>query len=115
MSMLVLCFCFTCVFHRFYLKIMSFTADWTVKCGLGWQSNPVTPNCYMFVDQPLSWLDAMNQCKQYGGDLVAIETLEEQNYLAGELMYSNIHTQLFFAHCYFYFSFTSLLRLFQLT
>ena len=40
----------------------------------------------MFVDEPLSWLDAVYQCKSFHGNLVAIESLEEQNYLAGEFL-----------------------------
>ena len=60
------------------------SVDWTVKCGPGWESNPVTSFCYIFIDEPLSWFDALNQCQQYHGNLVAIETLQEQNYLAGK-------------------------------
>ena len=64
-------------------RIHFVSVDWTVKCGPGWESNPITANCYMFVDEPLSWIDALNQCQRFHGNLVAIETLEEQNYLAG--------------------------------
>ena len=58
-----------------------------MKCGPGWESNPLTTKCYMFVDQPLVWINAYDMCKSNNGDLVDIETLEEQNYLAG--MYIN--------------------------
>ena len=72
---------FLCVYYYFPSIIL---VDWTVKCGPGWESNPITSNCYMFVDEPLTWLDAVNQCQNFHGNLVAIESLEEQNYLAGQ-------------------------------
>ena len=43
----------------------------------------MTESCYMFVDQPLSWLDALNQCQAYKSTLVTVHSLTEQNYLAG--------------------------------
>ena len=54
-----------------------------MKCGPGWESNPLTSSCYKYVDEPLSWLDALNQCQQFHGTLVTVESLEEQNYLSG--------------------------------
>lgn len=38
----------------------------------------------MYVDQPLSWLDALNQCQVNKGHLVTIESIQEINYLAGK-------------------------------
>lgn len=64
-------------------------ADWTVKCGPGWESNPTTQFCYMFVDQPLSWLDALTSCQAYKGHLVTIESIQEINYLAGRMQSMN--------------------------
>ncbi|XP_053409086.1 macrophage mannose receptor 1-like [Mercenaria mercenaria] len=64
-------------------------ADWTIKCGPGWESNPLTAYCYMFVDQPLSWLDALTQCRAYRGQLVSIESSQEINYLAARMQSMN--------------------------
>ena len=50
---------------------------------MGWESNPMTNDCYMFSDEPLEWTDARLQCQVYGGDLVTITSLVEQNFLAG--------------------------------
>ncbi|XP_052254421.1 macrophage mannose receptor 1-like [Dreissena polymorpha] len=59
--------------------------DWSVKCGPGWDSNPLSPFCYMFVDQPLSWTDAQTECRNHQSDLLSIETVQEQAYIAGRL------------------------------
>lgn len=71
------------------------SADWTLKCGPGWESNPTSDYCYIFVDEPLSWLDAKNQCQNFKGQLVAIESLEEINYLAGRPISISILTLTF--------------------
>ena len=64
---------------HFYISV-----DWTVKCGPGWESNPITSSCYQFIDEPLAWVDALNQCQKLHSSLVSIETLSEQNYIAGK-------------------------------
>ncbi|XP_052806091.1 macrophage mannose receptor 1-like [Mya arenaria] len=64
--------------------------DWTVKCGPGWESNPLSAYCYMFVDKPLSWLDAHSECTSLrGGHLVSIESASEQSYVAGKVQSLN--------------------------
>ncbi|KAL4229236.1 hypothetical protein ACF0H5_012275 [Mactra antiquata] len=59
--------------------------DWTYKCGPGWDSNPTSDYCYYYGDTPLSWLDALNSCRGMRGDLLSIESIEEQNYIAGKM------------------------------
>ena len=51
---------------------------WVPLCGNG--SDGYT-HWYFFSDQKLSWFDASDECNLYGGYLLHIDTLKEQNCL----------------------------------
>ncbi len=55
------------------------------RCGLGWELDPTTQNCYLFEQYDyLSWDDAEEVCKKDGGNLASILGIEEQTYINGK-------------------------------
>ncbi|XP_072020213.1 macrophage mannose receptor 1-like [Amphiura filiformis] len=58
------------------------------RCGLGWELDPTTQNCYLFSDTDyLSWPDAEEVCNKDGGNLASIQGVEEQTYINARLKY----------------------------
>lgn len=43
--------------------------------------------CYKLVTEYLTWADARDKCGTYGGDLVSINTHEEQIFVQQELLF----------------------------
>ncbi|XP_069120617.1 macrophage mannose receptor 1-like isoform X2 [Argopecten irradians] len=58
---------------------------YSVNCGLLWEADPNSNNCYQFQDQQLDWNDARTTCRHQGGDLLSIESREEQFYIAARI------------------------------
>lgn len=56
----------------------------SARCGLNWEENPNSNNCYQFFDKQLDWSDAREICQSNGGDLASIESQQEQYYVSGE-------------------------------
>ena len=55
------------------------------RCGLGWELDPTTQNCYLFSDSDyLTWADAEEVCRKDGGNLASIISVQEQTYINGE-------------------------------
>ncbi|XP_055020087.1 C-type lectin domain family 4 member M-like isoform X2 [Boleophthalmus pectinirostris] len=54
-----------------------------LHCDLGWELNG--PNCYYFSTLKLSWSQSRWQCQKASGDLVKIESREEQRFLFGKV------------------------------
>ncbi|KAM4550864.1 uncharacterized protein V3H82_019905 isoform 3-T3 [Fundulus diaphanus] len=50
-----------------------------LKCGAGWELQG--GNCYNFNSNKSSWNDSRRSCKDLGGDLVKIDSREEQMFL----------------------------------
>ncbi|XP_036000719.1 CD209 antigen-like protein E [Fundulus heteroclitus] len=57
-----------------------------LKCEAGWELHG--GNCYKFSTRKSSWNESRDSCKDLGGDLVKIDSREEQMFLFGRL--SNI-------------------------
>ncbi|XP_061179353.1 macrophage mannose receptor 1-like [Saccostrea echinata] len=57
----------------------------SVRCGLNWEEDPNSNNCYQFFDKQLDWMDAREVCRNNGGDLASIESRVEQAYIAGKI------------------------------
>ncbi|XP_055995966.1 macrophage mannose receptor 1-like isoform X2 [Ostrea edulis] len=57
----------------------------SVRCGLNWEEDPNSNNCYQFFDKQLDWMDAREICQNNGGDLASIESREEQFYVSGKI------------------------------
>ncbi|ESO86195.1 hypothetical protein LOTGIDRAFT_235549 [Lottia gigantea] len=55
------------------------------KCGLFWEDNPHSPYCYQFQEELLSWYDASDTCKNRGGKLASITSIQEQYYISGRI------------------------------
>ncbi|CAH1796014.1 unnamed protein product [Owenia fusiformis] len=53
------------------------------RCPLGWL--PFKDNCYKFSDRWFSWDDARAVCKARQGDLADVRTLEERDFIVGEI------------------------------
>lgn len=56
----------------------------SARCGLNWEEDPNSNNCYQFFDKQLDWSDAREICQSNGGDLASIESQQEQYYVSGE-------------------------------
>ncbi|XP_013886687.1 type-2 ice-structuring protein, partial [Austrofundulus limnaeus] len=54
-----------------------------LKCGAGWE--PLGGKCYYFNTDKLNWKDSRRSCRDVGGDLVKIDSREEQGFLKGKL------------------------------
>ncbi|KAM4550875.1 hepatic lectin-like isoform 2-T4 [Fundulus diaphanus] len=54
-----------------------------LKCGAGWELQG--GNCYNFSTMRSSWNESRRSCKDLGGDLVKIDSREEQMFLFGRL------------------------------
>ena len=55
------------------------------RCGLGWEFDPTTENCYLFKEgEYRTWNDAEIECNKDGGNLLSIISVEEQTYINGK-------------------------------
>ena len=58
---------------------------WSPNCGPLWLDDPNSFSCYMFNTERLSWLDARRYCQANHGDLVSINSKQEQFFINGQL------------------------------
>uniref|UniRef100_A0A3Q3BJA4 C-type lectin domain-containing protein n=1 Tax=Kryptolebias marmoratus TaxID=37003 RepID=A0A3Q3BJA4_KRYMA len=56
-----------------------FKAQTCLKCGAGWEEHG--GKCYYFNTNRTSWSDSRASCRDLGGDLVKIDSREEQDFL----------------------------------
>ncbi|XP_064644550.1 macrophage mannose receptor 1-like isoform X2 [Lineus longissimus] len=61
------------------------SAQWTAKCGYGWEDDTMSDYCYRFVSQATTWSLARQTCQVAGGDLLSITSLHEQYYITGRV------------------------------
>uniref|UniRef100_A0A8C6S658 C-type lectin domain-containing protein n=1 Tax=Neogobius melanostomus TaxID=47308 RepID=A0A8C6S658_9GOBI len=54
-----------------------------VRCDAGWRLNGT--KCYHFSSNRLNWTESRDMCQRLRGDLVKIESREEQEFLDGKL------------------------------
>ncbi|XP_019126341.1 C-type lectin domain family 4 member C isoform X1 [Larimichthys crocea] len=54
-----------------------------LKCEEGWERNGT--QCYYFSTNKLTWSESRAECRQRGGDLVKIDSVEEQSFLQQKL------------------------------
>ncbi|XP_055019902.1 C-type lectin domain family 4 member E-like, partial [Boleophthalmus pectinirostris] len=54
-----------------------------LHCDVGWELNGTS--CYYFSTLKLSWSQSRRQCQKASGDLVKIESREEQRFLFGKV------------------------------
>ena len=59
----------------------------TLSCPSPWL--PLATGCYLLLDSPTNWVDGRARCHQEGASLVEIETQEEQDALAEEVLKRN--------------------------
>nr|XP_011422437.3 macrophage mannose receptor 1 isoform X2 [Crassostrea gigas] len=57
----------------------------SARCGLNWEEDPNSNNCYQFFDKQLDWSDAREICQSNGGDLASIESQQEQYYVSAKI------------------------------
>ncbi len=50
-----------------------------MMCLDGFSGYAITGSCYMFVDTPLMWSQARQECLYYGSYLVEVDSLDELN------------------------------------
>uniref|UniRef100_A0A3Q2P3G7 C-type lectin domain-containing protein n=1 Tax=Fundulus heteroclitus TaxID=8078 RepID=A0A3Q2P3G7_FUNHE len=62
-----------------------------LKCGAGWELHG--GNCYNFNTMKSSWNESRDSCKYLGGDLVKIDSREEQMFLFGRLSNFTVNEQ----------------------
>uniref|UniRef100_A0A8C4DKR9 C-type lectin domain-containing protein n=1 Tax=Dicentrarchus labrax TaxID=13489 RepID=A0A8C4DKR9_DICLA len=60
-----------------------FKDDSCPKCEYGWEQHG--RQCYYFSIDPLTWSESRYECRQKGGDLVQIDSREEQTFLEPKL------------------------------
>ncbi|XP_072020262.1 macrophage mannose receptor 1-like [Amphiura filiformis] len=66
------------------------TPVFDARCGLGWEFDPTTENCYLFRETDYrNWDDAETMCRKDGGNLVSIISVEEQTYINARLKLSS--------------------------
>nr|XP_022336336.1 macrophage mannose receptor 1-like isoform X2 [Crassostrea virginica] len=61
----------------------------SVRCGLNWEEDPNSNNCYQFFDKQVDWNDAREICQSNGGDLASIESRVEQFYVSAKIRNMN--------------------------
>ncbi|XP_027142896.1 CD209 antigen-like protein C isoform X3 [Larimichthys crocea] len=62
-----------------------------LKCEEGWERNGT--QCYYFLTNNLTWSDSRDECRQRGGDLVKIDSVEEQSFLQHRLKEKMIYPE----------------------
>ncbi|XP_038077198.1 lymphocyte antigen 75-like [Patiria miniata] len=63
------------------------TPAFDARCGLGWEYDPLTGQCYWFAFSDYrTWADAREQCMLGGGDLISIVSAQEQTYLNARMV-----------------------------
>ncbi|CAH1774399.1 unnamed protein product [Owenia fusiformis] len=55
---------------------------WTQKCGPYWEDDVLSEYCYQFITTASSWTDSRATCQDHGGDLLSINSVHEQRYIA---------------------------------
>ena len=60
------------------------------NCGVGWQENPKTGQCYKIGVENLAWSDAVSDCEIYNGHLIVIQDDAEEEFIKGESRHSVI-------------------------
>ena len=53
------------------------------RCRAGWTR--YGRHCYMFREDRKNWQDALDSCRQLGGDLAAVNSPEEQEFVESQL------------------------------
>ncbi|KAK3797104.1 hypothetical protein RRG08_060450 [Elysia crispata] len=63
------------------------------QCEAPWEGRPGGDSCYLYIDkQGLHWEDAAMFCRNNGGFLVAVNSRDEESYLAGRLATSKMES-----------------------
>uniref|UniRef100_A0A4Q8K403 U67-Liphistoxin-Lsp1a_1 n=1 Tax=Liphistius sp. SGP-2016 TaxID=1905180 RepID=A0A4Q8K403_9ARAC len=71
-----------CLLGAFTFLSLSYAA-YCQTCPHGWED--FRDSCYKFTRAPLARDEAQDNCRAYNSDLVAINTLEENNFIIGWL------------------------------
>ncbi|XP_072174350.1 macrophage mannose receptor 1-like [Diadema setosum] len=65
------------------------TPQFNNHCGIGWEYEPISGNCYLFRDWDYKdWYAAREACQLEGGDLASIVSKDEQLYMNARLVLS---------------------------
>ena len=77
-----------------FRKIILLSFSLTVSCSLpGWEELQCEEgHKYLFSDIKLTWQDARVECELYGGWLLSINSMQEQNCLVRFSLSSGLHT-----------------------
>ncbi|KAK6180708.1 hypothetical protein SNE40_008709 [Patella caerulea] len=59
-------------------------------CGPSWEASVITNTCYMFSDKSLNWMNARDDCRSMGGDLLSVTSKIEQNYIRDRINEQNM-------------------------